>query len=564
MKQRKFRFDITTRDLRTNVKRLSSRATTGALAVLAFSSVSAKAENCESLAATAIPHTTITVAASIPAGTFAPPTGAPIAGLPAFCRVVGVIKPTSDSNIGFELWMPSAGWNGKYQQVGNATFGGSFFYAAGGGLPGIADGVKRGYATAGTDNGHASNDANDATWALGHPERVIDFGYRAVHETAEKAKMIVDAFYGVHPTHSYFNGCSSGGREALMEAQRFPDDFDGIVAGSPANNWTHLMVAHAWDEQATLANPASYIPFNKLPAITTAALAACDAQDGILDGIINDPKQCHFDPSSLLCSGAESASCLTPPQLAALRKIYSGARNSRTGEQIFPGYLPGAESFNLGRGSWSLWITGTTPGNAQQFSEGNPFFANMMFEDPTWDFRTLNFDTDVTAIDAKLALALNATDPDLSALDARGGKIIMYHGWNDPAIASRSSVDYYEHVVAAQRPGIGRGRGEERVALRRTQDFMRLFMAPGVNHCGGGPGPNTFDMLMALEAWVEDGTAPEKIVASHLTNGVVDRTRPLCPYPQIPVYLGSGSTDEAANFDCMAPGDGSQRPSSPH
>jgi len=547
MNPRKFCFEI--------AKRLSSAATRGVVAVLALSSLSARADDCESLAALAIPYTTITVAASIPAGTFAPPTGAPIPGLPAFCRVAGVIRPTSDSNIGFELWMPSAGWNGKYQQVGNATFGGSFFYTGGGGLPGIADGVKRGYATAGTDDGHASNDLNDATWAVGHPERVIDFGYRAVHETAEKAKMIVDAFYGIHPRHSYFSGCSSGGREALMEAQRFPDDFDGIIAGAPANDFTHLMSGEVWNEQATLANPASYIPFNKLPAITAAALAACDAQDGVVDGIINDQGRCHFDPSSLLCTGAESASCLTAPQLDALGKIYSGARNPRTGEQIFPGYSPGAESFNLGRGSWSLWITGAAPGSAQQFSEANPFFANMMFEDPKWDFRTFNFDTDVTATDAKLAHALNATDPDLSAFDVRGGKIIMYHGWNDPAIASRSSIDYYERVIAAERPGVGLGHGEDRVALRRTQDFIRLFMAPGVNHCTGGPGPNTYDMLKALEIWVENGAAPQRIIASHLTNGVIDRTRPLCPYPQIAKYLGGGSTDEAANFRCISPDD---------
>ena len=517
----------------------------------------AHAATCESLASLALPYTTISVAQSVPAGTFTPPGSPPIANLPAFCRVAGVIKPTSDSNIRFEVWMPSSAWNGKYQQVGNGAFGGSFFYVAANGLPGIADGLRRGYATAGTDDGHVGGSLYDATFALGHPEQVIDFGYRAVHETTEKSKAVVDAFYGEHPRYSYFNGCSSGGREALMEAQRFPADFDGIIAGAPANFWTHLMTGLLWNEQATLGDPASYIPYTKLPAITAASVAACDALDGIADGVIDDPRKCQFDPSQLLCTGADSNSCLTAPQLTALEKIYAGARNPRTGQQIFPGYMPGTEAFNLGRGSWSSWITGTAPGNGLQYTIGNQFFANMAFEDPTWDFRTFGFDSHVAFTDTKLASILNATDPDLSSIAARGSKVIMFHGWNDPAIAPVNSVNYYESAVraVAGKPGNRFGDIAHGPAWRKTQEFFRLFMVPGMNHCAGGPAPNTFDMLHALEGWVEHGVAPDKIIASHLTGGVVDRTRPLCRYPQVAVYQGAGSTDDAANFACAFPED---------
>ena len=525
-------------------------------ALIAFCAA-AHAAPCESLAGLALPYTTISVAQSVTAGTFTLPGSPPIANLPAFCRVAGIIKPTSDSNIKFEVWMPSSSWNGKYLQVGNGAFGGQFSYVATGGSPGIADGLRRGYATAGTDDGHMSNSLFDATFALGHPEQVIDFGYRAVHETAEKSKAVVEAFYGEHPHYAYFNGCSSGGREALIEAQRFPDDFEGIIAGAPANFWTHLMAGTVWKEQATLGDPGSYIPYTKLPAITAAAVAACDALDGIADAVIDDPRKCQFDPSPLLCTGAESNSCLTEPQLTALEKIYAGARNPRTGQQIFPGYMPGTEAFNLGLGSWSRWITGTTPGTGLQYTIGNQFFANMVFDDPNWAFRTFDFDTDMASTDTKLASILNAIDPDLSSIAARGGRIIMYHGWNDPAIAPVNSVNYYESAVraVAENPGNRFGDIAHGHAWRKTQEFFRLFMVPGMNHCAGGPAPSIFDMLTALENWVENGVAPDRVIASHVTNGVVDRTRPLCRYPQVAVFQGAGSTDDAANFACAFPED---------
>ena len=514
-------------------------------------SLNARAGTCEELASLALPYTTIMQATSVAAGTFTPPTGPAMAGLPAFCRVVGTIRPTGDSNIGFEVWLPTANWNGKFEQVGNGGFAGSIPYVGIGGFGGLSDAIVRGYATAATDDGHQSNSMFDASWAVGHPEKVVDFGYRAVHETAVTAKAVIAAFYGADPVHSYFYGCSSGGREAMMAAQRFPADYDGIVAGAPAIGMTHLMAAFASNQKAMLFNPASYVATAKLPAIQNAALDACDAADGIADGIINDPQQCRFDPSILLCSGTETNNCLTAPQLIALQQVYAGPRSD--GMAVFPGLTMGNEAFNLGVGSWSAWVTGSAPGKSREAVMANQFFGNMVIDNPAWTFLSFDVDNDVAIADARLASTLNATDPDLSRFIARGGKLIMHHGWGDPAISSYNSVDYYRSVTAMLRPGEGVGIGEDRVALRRTQAFFRLFMEPGVNHCGGGPGPNNYDMLDPLARWVENGVAPDRIIASHLTNGIVDRTRPLCPYPAVATYIGSGSTDDAANFACVAP-----------
>ena len=303
------------------------------LALLPHVPMQAAAPDCEPLSKLALPGATITEARSVPAGAFTPPEGKPIPDLPSFCRVAGVIKPSSDSNIQFEVWMPASGWNGKFQGIGNGGFAGSISYA------GLAGAVRHGYATASTDTGHHAS-GTDAGWALNHPEKIVDFGYRAIHETAAKAKAIIHAFYGEAPRRSYFSSCSNGGRQALMEAQRFPDDYDGIIAGAPANFWTHLLTQAAWDIQATMQDPAAYIPAAKIPAIEAAALAACDALDGVKDGVLDDPSKCHFDPSQLLCKGPESDACLTAPQVGALKKIYAGPRDSK-GRQIMPGFSPG-------------------------------------------------------------------------------------------------------------------------------------------------------------------------------------------------------------------------------
>src|SRR5580698_472087 len=307
------------------------------IAVIALSAcITLSAATCDDLAKLALPTTTITTAEAVPAGSFTPPGNPAIGNLPAFCRVAGVIKPSDDSNIQFEVWMPASGWNSKFQGVGNGGFAGSISYG------GLADSLRHGYASASTDTGHHAG-GTGGEWALGHPEKMTDFGYRAIHETTDKGKAIVRAFYGEAPRRSYFSSCSNGGRQALMEAQRFPADYDGIIAGAPANFWTHLLTTAIMNSQATLSDPASYIPSSKVPAIQAATLEACDSMDGVKDGVIDNPVECHFKASKLLCQGAESDSCLTAPQAVALQKLYDGPRTSK-GEQIFPGYSVGGEA----------------------------------------------------------------------------------------------------------------------------------------------------------------------------------------------------------------------------
>jgi hypothetical protein len=512
------------------------------LIALAFGSVSAA--TCEGMAELKLPNTTITAAQPVAAGAFTPPTGsaAPYKELPAFCRVAAVIKPTSDSEIKFEVWLPSANWNGKFHGIGNGGFAGSISYT------GLAGALARGYATASTDTGHGGG---DASWALGHPEKIVDYGHRAIHEMTEKAKLVVKAFYGDGPKRSYFASCSNGGRQALMEAQRYPNDYDGIIAGAPANAFSQILTGFAWNMQLLLSDPASYIPAKKLKAIEAAVLAACDARDGVTDGVLDDPTKCGFDPAVLLCKGAETDDCLTENQVAALKKIYAGPRNAK-GQLIIPGFTPGGET---GLGGWAPWITGATPTAALQFFFSTQAFKNMVYNNPGWDYKTFDLERDGKAADEKLAPVLNATDPNLKAFSARGGKLILYHGWNDAALPPVNTINYFQSVVA-------------KLGQRQANGFMRLYMAPGVQHCAGGPGPDTFgqmvtsaqsdpqhDLTLALERWVEQGVAPEQVIATKRQGAnpqaPASRTRPLCPYPQVARYKGSGSTDEVANFNCV-------------
>jgi feruloyl esterase len=413
--------------------------------------------------------------------------------------------------------------------------------------------LQLGFAIAGTDDGHEGG--GGAAWAIGHPEKLIDFGYRAVHQTSVQAKAIVRAFYGKEAARSYFVGCSDGGREALMEAQRFPDDFDGIIAGAPANDWSHHFTGFVWNEQVLMKDASSMIPPEKLPAIQAAALKACDRLDGVADGLIEDPRACHFDPAVLACKGADSSDCLTASQVEALRKIYSGPTNPRTGKQIFPGYPPGTEAVP---GTWAPWIIPTGKNQAIQFMFGNTYYGQAVFEDPKWDFRALNFDTDVAFGDEKAGSVLNSDNPDLRSFRARGGKLIQYHGWGDAAIAPMISIQYYERV----REFMTRFPDARTDAAKPVQDFYRLFMVPGMGHCGGGIGPNSFgnnasanadpekNVFAALERWVEKGVAPEKLIGTGKVVGEPAKslTRPLCPYPQVAKYNGSGDPNLASSL----------------
>ena len=352
-----------------------------------------------------------------------------------------------------------------------------------------------------------------------------------------KAKLIVGAFYGKSPKYSYFDSCSNGGRQALMEAQRFPEDYNGIIAGASANNWTHDVAGFMWNMQALYANPASQIPPSKLPLINSAFTKACDGQDGLKDGEITDPRACHFDPTVLLCKNADSDACLTTPQIEALKKVYSGMKDAQ-GNVVYPGYFPGGELGPLG---WAAWMNSPTIEHNLQYSLGMAFYRNMVYDDPKWDYRTFQVGRDVKATDDKLARILNATDPNLKPFADQGGKLILYQGWNDAAIAPLNMINYYNSVVAAM--------------LANSDSFIRLYMIPGMQHCGGGSGAVDFNVFNSIKGWVESGVAPTSILAKQHKNPAdvsseVIMTRPLCPYPQKMRYKGSGDTMNAANFEC--------------
>jgi feruloyl esterase len=504
------------------------------LAGFAFAPVRTSAQqSCATLTSVVIPNATITSATAInpppdlvlplPPGPAGP--GADLHVTVPFCRVEAFSAPTSDSHIRFEVWLPAAAtWNGKFEAVGNGGFIGQIGYGA------LATGLRRGYATAGTDTGHASG--NDERWALGHPEKLIDWAYRAVHEVTVDSKLIIAAYYGQGPKLSYWNGCSTGGKQGLTEAQRYPSDYDGIVAGAPANYITHLQAGSEYASWVSLKDGVGgpgYIPPSKYPALHQAVLDACDAKDGVKDGVIADPTRCHFTPKTIECQGADGPACLTAAQEKTAELLYAGAKYT-DGKQIFPGMEPGSEL------AWGPLAGGPAP---TPISTG--FFADMVFGDPNWDFRTFDVDRDTRTADQKIGSIVNAIDPDLKKFEAHGGKIVMYHGWSDQLITPGNSVNYYASVVAAM--------GGE----RKTQEFLRLFMVPGMQHCQGGPGTNTFDALGALEQWRENNAPPDKIIASHSTKGAVDVTRPLCPHPLAAIYQGTGDTHDAANFTCGNP-----------
>lgn len=509
-----------------------------AVAALLASSLAAQGPppppaSCEGLAAIALPGTTITKVEAVAAGAFTPPAGRALTGLPGFCRVAATSAPA----VRFEVWLPLSNWNGKFQGVGNGANAGAISYDA------MATALKRGYAVASTDTGHQTTNGRDAQWALGHPDLLVDFAHRGLHVTTEHGKSIVTRFYGQPARRSYYVGCSTGGRQGLMEAQRYPDDYDGLIAGAPAANWTRFQTGgHLWAVLALNKDPESYVPAAKLPIIEKAVNEACDAADGVTDGVLNDPRQCRFDARSLTCrAGQDPGTCLTPKQATAVNQIWTGPKDS-TGQQVYPPYMRGAEA----AGGWATYTTGTGPTTGSHWEQATNTLKYMVFENPAWDFRTFDYDRDVAFADRKLGALMNAFDPDLSRLRKRGGKLLLYHGWNDPSISPQNTVNYYESAVA-------RWREQEKAQASAAPDFIRLFMVSGMLHCSGGPGADQFDALTALERWVEQDDAPETLRASKVVNGATVRTRPLCAYPKVAVYSGTGSSDDAANFSCRAP-----------
>ena len=514
-----------------------------ALAFALLPATAFAANDCASLKALGLPDTTVTAAESVPAGGLMLPAGPSRKDMPAFCRVSGILHPTADSVIRFEVWLPQVGWNGRILNVGNGGFAGSIGYGQ------MASNIVRGYATAGSDAGHQA-EAEDASWAYHHPEKITDFGYRAVHLTALRSKDVVKAFYGQPQKTAYFDACSDGGREALMEAQRFPEDYDGILAGAPANNWAHMVSTGIALAQATTRNPAAYISSMKLAAINRASLEACDAQDGLKDGVVSDPAKCHFDPAVLLCKGTDDISCLTSPQVGSLRAFYAGGRDS-SGKQIFPGLVPGDES-----PTWHDWVLGNAAGGAGGNNYMNGYFRYMVYGDPTWQPLTANVDESLKLAMERTAKDVDATDPDLGRFAARGGKLMIYHGWNDPAISPWNTVNYAKQVTSTM--------GEQ-----RASSMMRVYMVPGMEHCINGPGPNVLGQLGTpgadgegtgaldlLQMWVEQGKAPGIVLALKQTGtreAPIRTVRPLCPWPQQAKYDGKGDPKAPGSFACVAP-----------
>jgi feruloyl esterase len=481
---------------------------------LILPALAAAAVPCESLSATALPNASITLATHMDAGAFPAPPGRganAYKALPAFCRVAATLTPTGDSSIRIEVWMPESGWNGKLQSVGNGAWAGTISY------PAMATALAAGYAAASTDTGH---EGNNAEFVIGHPEKVTDFAWRAVHEMTAESKALIGAYYGNPAKYSYWNGCSTGGRQALTEAQRFPNDYDGIIAGAPANYVTHLQGGQVWTSAITHKDEAAYIPAAKYPAIHAAALAQCDALDGVKDGVIENPTRCAFDPNVIQCKGADSPECLTAPQVEVARKTYSGVKN------LFPGLEPGSE---MG------WATLSGP---KTMDLALDTYRLLLFQDPKWTYQSFDAQKDIAHADRTIGSVMNAIDPNLRPLFAHGGKLIQYHGWADPGIAPGNSVNYYKSVLEAMG------------GKAKVDSSYRLFMVPGMGHCAGGDGTSTFDMVRALDQWVTASKAPDRIPASKVVNGATVRTRPLCPYPQTAAHNGSGSTDDASSFTC--------------
>ena len=526
------------------------------LVLILFATLATAQTPCEQLKLS-LPDTTITSIEFIPAGPFkapnAPPppettAGQPPAGrgsgpgpggpgpggpppgfgrggppqspapVPAYCRIMMTLTPSSDSHIEAAVFLPADDWNGKLEVVGNGGWAGTISY------PQMAAALREHYATASNDTGHHANDAGGGgMFGLGHPEKITDFAYRAMHETVVKAKVITAAFYGTNPKYSYYNGCSTGGRQGLVEAARFPADFDGIVAGAPANPHVHL---HAAGVQRSLELMKNNAPLtqSKVEALHAAVMAACDSLDGVKDGIISNPEKCHFDPATLLCKGEDGPACLTAAQVETVR-ISFGDVKTKAGEVVWTGYAPGTE-LQVG----SLRVVPKGPGGVWDV------IRVLGHQDKDYDWHNFDLDSELPLADKA---GIDTLTSDLSGFKAHGGKLLLYHGWADPAIPPGHTVMFYNSVLAKMG--------------KNQSDWLRLYMEPGMAHCAGGSGPDQFNKMGVMERWREASQTPEAIIATHVTGSTVDMTRPLCPYPQVAVYKGVGSTNDAASFVCKAP-----------
>jgi feruloyl esterase len=513
---------------------------------------------CERLASLSLPNTTITLAQVVNAGAFVPPANPaagggggssafagtlgpvpdvpgrvtansaglglgynggrgipPYSALPAFCRVAATLKPSASSDVRMEMWLPIDGWNGHFRGTSPNGLGGVVNYNA------MAVGLTDGFAVASTDTGHQGG---DTVWML-NTEKVTDFAGRAMHETTVAGKALATAYYGTAPRYSYMIECGGGSAAALHEVQKYPADYNGIVVGGHAAHLTRQIFGQLWLWMAAHPNGVAVLPVAKLTVLHDAVLAKCDRLDGVKDGLLENPARCTFDPKEIQCTSGDGPDCLTAPQVEAAQKIYAGPANPRTKEKIWSPLYPGSEL------DWTFFTDSPAPIGIATGA------LRMILGDPSWDFRTIDFDTHVALADRSDIARLNASNPDISAYLRRGGKLMLSGGWNNALVPAGAVVDYYHRVVAT----IGRA---------DTQRAVRLYMVPGMIECNGGPGTDTFDLLGVMRQWIERGQAPADVTASRVEHGKVVRTRPLCPYPQAAAYKGNGSTDEASNFMC--------------
>jgi feruloyl esterase len=493
---------------------------------LTLTLLAAATPTCDGLKALSTPKVMVMAADVVPAGVFVPPAqpgpgraapaptapAAPPEPIPQHCRVKLTLKPTSDSNIYSELWMPTDNWNGKLLVVGNGGFAGS--------IQGYGDmqvALRLGYAAAATDTGHNAADGPNGMFALGHPEKIVDFAYRALHLTTEESKRLIKDFYSRAPQFSYYKGCSTGGRQGIMAATRYPEDYDGIIAGALANRHIHMHTAGSARQIELARHPEMAISPEKAQLVSEAVMNKCDV---LHEGFLNNPNQCSFDFSTLLCKGAESNECLTPPQLKAVETFYGGVKN-RKGEVIFAGQVLG-NPLPPQRSNPDLTVSDTV--------------RIWAFQNPNYDWKTFDLDRDMPIIDKKIGF-VDATDPDLRQFRAHGGKLLLYAGWADTGITPKNTVEYYQSVV-------------KYIGNAQSSDFTRLFMVPGMGHCRGGAGPDTFDTIGTLSKWRETGATPWSIPAVNKTSGL---SRPLCPYPQYAKFKGTGDLKDAANWTCTVP-----------
>ncbi len=527
-----------------------------ALAGIVVASRPALADTCTDLAVTLPGNGTITSAVSVPAGNYLAGDGVTYPNLPAFCRVDATLRPTPKSDIKIEMWLPSDRklWNGRFVGTGNGGYAGSIVYSE------LAATLPLGFAVINTDMGTSPSTVLDGLPLIGQPQKQVDFGYRSTHLMTLAGKAIVRALYSQAPAYSFFTGCSTGGGQALHEAEQFPADYDGIVGGDPTENRSNLHVSILWQYAVTHLIPNAVIPESLLQTVSNSVAAACAVKSGGLptDQFLTDPRSCHWNPATLICKPGQTANCLNPEQAIALDLIYAGPHDLRTGQLIFPGANRGSES-----GS-TFDIAGQ---EGLTFGQTEPTFDGLFYWvfGPNWNWQTFNYDSDVTTLDNTLGPIANANSTDLSAFASHGGRFLMYHGWADALVPSQDGIDYFLRLAATQ----GENADAGSAGLHRTENFFRLFMAPGMGHCFGGPGPNVFggsdnpggpadakhNVLLSLQRWVETGHAPDRIIATKYPEDDQTQppamTRPLCVFPKVAHYDGSGDTNVATNFSCV-------------